>query len=88
MALVNRRDAALLAGVSERTVTRWAANGVVKRYVTQTSRRRSPHGEIRFSYDEMLGLYEGPFRGTLPDVQVTRTEEPSPSVPPPRPPRW
>lgn len=66
--LVTRAQAAELAGVTVRTVTRWANEGAVTKYLVQTGRRRSPHGEIRFGYAEMLAMYQGPPRVRVPEV--------------------
>lgn len=73
MPLVTRADGAALAGVTVRTVTRWADEGRVTKYLVQTGRRRSPHGEIRFGYAEMLAMYQGPPRVQVPEVAFVET---------------
>lgn len=53
MELVSRRRAAELAGVSERTITRWADSGYLTKYL-------SGRGSVRFSKEQAGSLYEGP----------------------------
>lgn len=53
MELVSRRTAAELAGVSQRTITRWADSGYLVKYL-------SGRGSVRFSKKQAESLYEGP----------------------------
>lgn len=68
MVLVSRERAAQIAGVTPRTITRWADRAYVTKYL-------DGRGRIRFSHAEVSAL-----RDTDPE---TDPPEPAPETPPP-----
>jgi hypothetical protein len=70
MKTVSRVKAAQLAGVDPRTITRWAANGVLTRYI-------GLRGDVQFSEEAARKLRKDP------DDRQTRTAQPADTPPDP-----
>lgn len=72
MKLVNRVRAAKLADVSPRTISRWAKDGILRKY-------KGPRGSVLFSEKAVRALYKAP-----EDMQETshRAQAPEPSQEP------
>ena len=78
MALVTREEAARLAGVGTRTITRWASSGTITKYL-------SPRGtRVMFSRTQAEELWEDPVQREQKDRPRGEADE----APVPRPRRW